>query len=83
VEWHTLLILGDVLANQFALNPVRALGDFGSKDAGVVAGEEDRGVGVDSDASQIGGVGGGEDSVEVTGTKVVLFYCFYQSLLLG
>ena len=72
VQRHSLLVLGDVAADQLALDPVRALGSLGSEDAGVVASEEGSGVSVGSDASEIGGVGSGKDGVHVTSTQVVL-----------
>lgn len=67
---NTLLILGNVLADILAGNVVRALGNFGSKDAGSVVGEENRWVGVDSDVSEVGLVVSGQDGVEITGPEI-------------
>ena len=74
MERDTLLVLSDILTDQLTLDPVGTLGDLRSEDAGVVAGKEDGGVGVGSNASQVGSVGGGKNGVQVTSTEVILLY---------
>jgi hypothetical protein len=57
VQRHSLLVLGNVAADQLALDPVRALSNLRSEDAGVVASEEGGGVSVSGDTGEVGGVG--------------------------
>lgn len=80
VQRHSLLILGNVAADQLALDPVRALSNLGSEDAGVVASEEGSRVSVDGDAGEVGGVGSSEDGVHVTSSEVVLICINGQSV---
>lgn len=79
VQRNTLLLLGYVFTNELALDPVRALCDLRSEDARVVARKKSGGVGVGRDTSQVGSVRGGQDSVQVTGSEVVLLCRTSQS----
>lgn len=72
VQRYTFLILGNVLTDQLALDPIGSLSYIWRKDAGVVAGEEDGGIGISGDPSQVGGVGGAKDSVKIASAKIVL-----------
>jgi hypothetical protein len=69
---YTRLILGDVLADELALDPVGTLSRLGTQNAAVVAGEENAWVRVDGDASEVGLMIGSEDAVKVAGTEIGL-----------
>ena len=60
------MTVGIIGANEFAGYPVWSLGGLGGKDAGIVASEEDRGIGVGRNASEVAQVGGCENFSRVT-----------------
>ena len=78
-ERHTLAVFSDIFPDKLALNPVRTLCDLGSQDTGVVASEEDGRIRVDGDTSQVGLVGRGKNSVEVTNAEVRFLWPLCQS----
>lgn len=65
-QGYTLLALGNILANEFPGYPVRALSRLWGQDARVIAREENCGVGVGGDASQVGLVVGVQDLLGIT-----------------
>jgi hypothetical protein len=71
-QGNALLVISDVFADKLALNPVWALSHFWAEHAAVVARENHTWVRIDSDASQVAVMVGGEHAVEVAGAKVWL-----------
>jgi len=60
------LAIGIISADELARYPVWALSGLGGENAGVVAGEEDGGIGIGCDASEVAQVGGCENFSRVT-----------------
>lgn len=67
VEGDTLLVLDDVLTDEFAGDVVRALSDIGAEDASSLGSEQDAGVSGSADTNQGGVVVGVQDAVEGAG----------------
>lgn len=73
-QGHTLLPIGDILADKLALDPVRSLGGLGTEHTAVVAREEGVRRRVGSDAGKIAVVVDVDHVVEVPGFEEGLGY---------